>query len=270
MFYFFLVRWIYFVLLLTGEMNDAPYIIDILLAEFPTYFTLSIFCLILFWWIELYHYAVVAKNQFLERSKYLFIILNIVVYILLIALIIVFVSVPNDKTISCFNVDSSTSLAAITVGKVYQSIVSFIALFITIGFIIYGSMLIKRLYGSNDLSSSAKTQVFKFTAVTSLCSIGLLLQVSLLLYTTYATSINTVAAVILEFVAELIPASVLLYATGHRSAIIKAIQQKFFSGEEVFTDSSTTRSIDDRRRSAIKTNSVELSNSSRLKKSIRK
>jgi len=248
-------------------MNDAPYIIDILLAEFPTYFTLTIFCLILFWWIELYHYAIVAKNQFLERSKYLFVVLNLIVYILLIALIIVFVSVPNEKTISCFNVDSSTSSVAITVGKVYQSIVSFIALFITIGFIVYGSMLMKRLYGTADLSDSAKTQVFKFTAVTVLCSLGLLLQVALLLYTTFSSSIDTVAAVILEFIAELIPASVLLYATGHRSILFKAIHKLFGGDTEVFTENST-RSIDEKRRSSVrKTNSIELSNNNRIRKS---
>lgn len=51
---FFFLRWFYFVLVVAGVTLKAPLIIDILMAELPTYWFITIFTLLVLWWIEMY------------------------------------------------------------------------------------------------------------------------------------------------------------------------------------------------------------------------
>jgi hypothetical protein len=44
------VRFIYFILVPTGVMRKAPLVIDLLMAELPTYVFFTIFTLMVLWW----------------------------------------------------------------------------------------------------------------------------------------------------------------------------------------------------------------------------
>lgn len=92
----------------------------------------------------------------------------------------------------------------------YKSIVSAIALLLALGFIIYGSILVRRMTG---LTHGAREKLIKFALVAVACTIGLLLQCALLLYSTFKSSDSPtpiVLAIVLVLIVELLPGGILL------------------------------------------------------------
>jgi len=69
------------------------------------------------------------------------------------------------------------------------------------------------LFSSMNLKTSnadGREKIIRFSAVTVICALGLLLQVIILLYITFASSIDTVAAIVVFMIAELLPTLTLL------------------------------------------------------------
>lgn len=95
LFFFFFLRWLYFILVPAGVMIKAPLIIDILMAELPTYFFITIFSLLVLWWVELYH-RTSARKRFLGRMNWVFVGVNTVLYLFLLVVIIIY-AVTEDN-----------------------------------------------------------------------------------------------------------------------------------------------------------------------------
>lgn len=89
-------------------------------------------------------------------------------------------------------------------------IVSVIALVLALGFAVYGTILVRRMKG---LAHGAREKLIKFALVAVACTVGLLLQCALLLYSTFkssASSTSTIVAIILVLLVELLPGGILL------------------------------------------------------------
>lgn len=89
-------------------------------------------------------------------------------------------------------------------------IVSIVALVLAVGFAVYGTILLRRMKG---LAHNAREKLIKFALVAVACTIGLLLQCVLLLYSTFKSSnstTSTVVAIVLVLIVELLPGGILL------------------------------------------------------------
>jgi len=135
------------------------------------------------------------------------------IYTLLIIIIIIYIALPNSnsKVIGTCLLENSTDNAKI-VAQVYKSIVAFIALLITIPFLVYGIILLLTIGTVPVNTSGHKQLLIKFTAVTITCSVALIAQCALLLYTSFASdqNISTVGALIAVIILEIIPGWVLM------------------------------------------------------------
>lgn len=205
---FFFLRWLYFILVPAGVMLRAPLIIDILMAELPTYFFITIFSLLVLWWVELYHRSSARKN-FLGRMKWVFILVNVVLYLFLLIVIIVYAVTENDNNLGACSTASRSTKKADTVAKVYKVFVSVIALILAGGFMIYGIRLFLMVVGV----SGSLDRIVKFVLISTICSLGLLLQCALLLYSTFKPSTrrtDTALAIAFTLVVEVLPGLVLI------------------------------------------------------------
>ncbi len=95
-------------------MRKAPVAIDLLMAELPTYIYFTVFMLMVFWWIELYHRSTGRSDSegFLGRMKPVFIVVNALMYTFFIIVLIIYAvkyqTVPRPP---CFDaVDRSLSV----------------------------------------------------------------------------------------------------------------------------------------------------------------
>jgi len=169
--------------------------------------------------------------------KYPLIAANIIMYTFLLVIIIIYIALPQGNSqaiVTCTSSLSSIGGDATTVAKVYKSVVAAIALLLSVGFIVYGAALLKVMnIWSSD--GKGKEKILRFTAVTFLCTVGLLMQVAILLYTTFADSVNTMAAIIVYMIAELIPTLSLIVTMRSPSEV----KLKYFTG--IFNDTKSTR-----------------------------
>src|SRR6185437_1397611 len=66
------------------------------LSRLPTYFFITIFTLMVLWWVELYHRSS-AKKGFLGRMKWVFVAINVVLYVFLIIVIIIYAVTEGSR-----------------------------------------------------------------------------------------------------------------------------------------------------------------------------
>jgi len=160
----------------------------------------------------MYHFASslsALQSNFLMRMKPFFFLANGVIYTLLLVIIIVYIALPTSYgSLGTCSSGSTTNKAKI-VALVYKVIVSVIALIITIPFLTYGARLLYSISKSMK-GSTHKQLLLKFLLVTITCSVALIAQCALLLYTSFASDISTVAALIVAIIVELIPGMVLI------------------------------------------------------------
>lgn len=108
----------------------------------------------------------------------------------------------------CSTASRSTKTAD-TVAKTYKVFVSAIAFIIAVGFMIYGLRLFLMVVGV----SGSLDRIVKFVLISIVCSLGLLLQCALLLYSTFNISdrqTDTALAISFTLVVEVLPGLVLV------------------------------------------------------------
>jgi len=195
-----------------GVLLNIAKVGDFLIAELPTYFFFSIFTLLVFWWIEICHFASELRG-ILGRLRWVFLGVNVVIYLLLVVVVIAF-AVEGASTVPSSNlclITYSKNSYADTIAKVYHCILAGIALLLFIGFAVYGTKIVSMLVSMGKTSGVDHRRVIQFTLLASTSAISLLLECALLLYTTFGTQISTVGALIVLIVVEVVPASVMLF-----------------------------------------------------------
>jgi len=207
-----LLRWLYFVLILTGSSLSLPKIVEILFAELPTYLFFSIFMLLVFWCVQVALFAT-AGERVLRRLRFSFLLVNCVMYCLLLVVVIVYVAVGSqrNKTPACSTGDAGYEKQAPSiVAKVYRCIVAALAAVISIAFLLFGGRVL--LFLGSMTVAEKRSFVLLLTMTITVC-VGLLVQCALLLYDTFASStLSTDAACTLTVLFELIPALAMFVA----------------------------------------------------------
>jgi chromate transport protein ChrA len=95
------------------------------------------------------------------------------------------------------------------VAKIYKVFVSTIAFILAVGFMIYGLRLFLMVVGV----SGSLDRIIKFVLISTVCSLGLLLQCALLLYSTFkpaSSKTDTALAISFTLVVEVLPGLVLI------------------------------------------------------------
>ena len=178
--------------------------------------------------MELYHNATALQTSLLGRLKWLFVGINAFLYLFLIIVVAVYAARVNKKEIALCGDSGSRDEASINLTKcvpvtrntvqapllitrrAYKVIVSAVAFVLAMGFMIYGTILLHRMTG---LAHNARDKLIKFALVAVACTIGLLLQCALLLYSTFkksGSSTSTIVAIVLVLIVELLPGGILL------------------------------------------------------------
>lgn len=204
------LRWTYFIVTPLGRLVDSPQLGDLVYAELPFYVYLSMFTVLVAWWIEIYHFAMSAKKAFLRNARWILIGVNVAMYCFFLAVIIAYAAASSGRTSSlksvCVSPDSGSksSRAASVLSKVYKVFISVIAAILAFGFLIYGGILVRVLTSGNNVNLRS---LINFSVIGATCAVGLLVECGVLLYTTFAsqTNLNTAAALVVLILAEVIP-----------------------------------------------------------------
>eukprot|EP01091_Cochliopodium_minus_P008704 TRINITY_DN2013_c0_g4_i3.p1 TRINITY_DN2013_c0_g4~~TRINITY_DN2013_c0_g4_i3.p1 ORF type:complete len:1507 (-),score=272.92 TRINITY_DN2013_c0_g4_i3:302-4822(-) len=150
-----------------SKSNNAGYFI---LAELPYYVFLSIFLLVVMFWIVI---SSVAKRDVLRSIFWPFLITNVLLYTFFIIVLIVSTTVTGN--------------GAVILNKVYKSIVAFIALAIVVFAIIFGTIVLKNMVRGWRLSGKKLPRhLIKTSIILFITAIALLLQIAYLLYSAFA------------------------------------------------------------------------------------
>jgi len=164
--------------------------------------------LLVFWWIELYHRS--GRNKsFLGGMKWVFIGVNAALYLFLLIVIIVYAATEGKYGVGICSTASRSTQAADTLAKVYKVFISLIALILAAGFMTYGL----RLFLLVIQVAGSRSRITKFGSIAIICSVGLLLQCALLLYSTFKPAshkTNTALAISFTLVVEVLPGIILI------------------------------------------------------------
>lgn len=238
------VRWVYFILVLSGVAGDIPVFIEIMLVELPLFFFFSVLSLIVLKWLD------VARKSTSGRSKksppvwsitnVLGLLLNIIMYsLLLVFAILSAVGVGERDQSKC---STETKQQDPTMSIVYHVLISLICFIIGISFIIIGSKVTIQLLRLGG-ATTQRVRFVQFTVIAASCSIAMILQAILVLIASIIV-IPSIAAVLILILIELVPILLLIWTWNKPISAVKAIRSvaSLASGTSSTQSESTTGS----------------------------
>ncbi|ELR11591.1 uncharacterized protein ACA1_258530 [Acanthamoeba castellanii str. Neff] len=275
-----ILRVIYFAMLPTGVLNDTNVVVYIILGDLPVYLFLSIYTLLLFFWVELVHWTLKKGGPtMLKRMKIMFALVNAFIYLFLIVLIIIFISLQastSSTDTSCStsyfidggdpNSDLKDARKALAI--LYQSVIIFIALCLALAFLVYGSVVIWMLAHvkamSEKLAKLKRNKMIKFSVVLVICTVALLGMCAFLLYGTIDQNVNAIGAIVFVIVVEITPLLLLIFTVYAKRTNVFSFWYSTARGRlSRATTSAGSSSPSAQSSSAIDQSSVEMSSSVR-------
>ncbi|EGC35455.1 hypothetical protein DICPUDRAFT_78846 [Dictyostelium purpureum] len=237
---FILIRSIYFFLLVNGKLSDSP-VADYILVVLPTFIYFTSFCLIIILWYVIV-FLVLKKNRgadtLTKRLYSMVFIINLVLYMLFIAIVLVFQYTKYTPINDCGSrifVATKTSAAQRGVSIAYAVIQAFISLLLGTAFIYLGSSLYKRLHFGNVNTGSKTNHQTKVFILSIICSIGFLLHCAFVLV--LVSDFNSIVfSFIGLIITEIIPAIAILYCFNPRE------KQRDKNGNTLGNSTTTGRS----------------------------
>jgi len=204
------VRTIYFILLATEVLIDAPSWISVILVELPSFFYFSAFCVIVSLWLII-HRASLKVEKF-SRTTFigLFLIINFILYSLFVILIVVFYSVPSaDNSICGGRLYTSQEWPdSRIVAVVYRCFVALVSLLVALSFIVIGLFLYISFL--NVPAKQSKNRKIMVTVMGGVSTIGLISLSIFLVILVIINNQNNYASIIVLLCVEAIPSFVLL------------------------------------------------------------
>jgi len=233
------LRWTYFLATYLGRLLDVSRVGNLFYVELPFYLFLSLFTIVVAWWIEIYHFTVQASTSFLTRARWFLVAANVLLYLFLLVVVIAFATESAKSTYRyslCGQSGAPDDHTAILVSKIFKISEAVIALVLAVGFIFYGttvSVILSR--------GSAKNYriTIQFSFIAAVCAIALISQSVLLLYTTFAPSVNTVTGLLFLILVEIIP-GIVLVASFRQPRIQRGVKDLYWC--LLPTDGSTSTS----------------------------
>lgn len=206
-----LTRGLYFNLLATQVINDAPDVIDVIMVELPTFFYFASFTLFLaIWLIKVTRLGKVGK--FFLGSPWRFaatiIIVNALFFCLFIGLILFFEFLPPENDTKCggrVQEPIPDWTARRIVNAAYRIAIATVAVLMATLIIAFGGKIFFQL---SSKSKRARGLVFFLAFV---CAGGLLGQSGYLIYLVVSGVQNNVATIIVLLITEVTPSLVLLF-----------------------------------------------------------
>ncbi|EGC37857.1 hypothetical protein DICPUDRAFT_29604, partial [Dictyostelium purpureum] len=249
-FIFLTVRMVYFFLLPKGYLADSA-IADYSLVVLPTFFYFSCFTIILVLWFTIV-FLVLKNNASVDLSKRvssILVIVNVLIYLLLIAIIVAFQYTKNDYTNNCGNriiveIKNSSSQKAVSI--VYATVQAVISITIASLFIYLGGslyMAMRKSLNSNSNSRALK-KTKKIFLLTAVCSVGFILHCVFILVLVGIENPSVTFSFIGLVITEIIPSLTILYCYDQRVSL---------SLDRTLSIKSSTSSISDKTDSKLTT-----------------
>ncbi|KAN0022166.1 hypothetical protein ACTFIU_004335 [Dictyostelium citrinum] len=229
-FVFLLVRTIYFFLLPGGKLSNSA-VADYILVVLPTFFYFSCFTVIIVLWYVIV-VLVLKNNSASNFSNRLFSIVglvNFIIYLLLIAIILVFQytkDLPHEFCGSRIIFHVSTSKSQKTVSILYAVIQAVISLVLGVAFIYLGGSLYRAMRtasqgakkGGLDIKK-AHSRELKIFLLTTICSTGFLLHCLFIIILVALNEPSIVFSFIGLIITEIIPSITILYCYDQRTSL---------------------------------------------------
>eukprot|EP01125_Pyxidicula_operculata_P017030 TRINITY_DN5921_c0_g1_i2.p1 TRINITY_DN5921_c0_g1~~TRINITY_DN5921_c0_g1_i2.p1 ORF type:complete len:1565 (-),score=227.86 TRINITY_DN5921_c0_g1_i2:121-4245(-) len=231
---FLLDRIIYFILTSVGAFASAP-ALETIFSELPGLFYLSIICLIVIQWAEIYHYKFKKldshKNGQLQK---LVIACNLFIYACFVVLLIIYSTVgTGSQEVDCTTPQSVLEQVTPSDGVVYAYKAIYAALCCVMSFLVafYGSKAVNMLNVSSKTRKAILTgQSAKFLLLSVICSATTLVNAFLLIGTSVEKSPNPYAVLIVLFLIELPSAGIIINLFNKTSVFIAGITTQVTSG----------------------------------------
>ncbi|KAN0050521.1 hypothetical protein ACTA71_003650 [Dictyostelium dimigraforme] len=229
-FVFLFVRTLYFFLLPSGKLANSA-VADYILVVLPTFFYFSCFTVIIVLWYVVV-VLVLKNNSASNFSNRLFSIVglvNLIIYLLLVAIILVFQYTKDLQDEFCgsriiFHV--STSKSQKTVSVLYAVIQAFISLILGIAFIYLGGSLFKAMRTATKGAKKgglnvkkAHSRELKIFLLTTICSTGFLLHCLFIIILVALKEPSIVFSFIGLIITEIIPSITILYCYDQRTSL---------------------------------------------------
>ncbi|KAM9998091.1 hypothetical protein ACTFIY_007754 [Dictyostelium cf. discoideum] len=222
-FIFVLVRMVYFFLLPKGYLADSS-IADYILVVLPTFFFFSCFTIIIVLWYAIV-FLVLKNNSrasdLTKRVNYILIMVNIIIYLLLISIVIVFQYTKDRYNNNCGNriiIDVKTSTSQKAVSIVYAVVQATISLVIGSAFIYLGSSLYSSMSKaiSNSNNARAIKKAKKIFLLTTISGTGFILHCIFIIILVSIKNPSVIFSFIGLIITEIIPSVTILYCYDQR------------------------------------------------------
>ncbi|KAN0029069.1 hypothetical protein ACTFIV_010939 [Dictyostelium citrinum] len=222
-FIFVSVRMVYFFLLPKGYLADSS-IADYVLVVLPTFFFFSCFTIIIVLWYAIV-FLVLKNNSrasdLTKRVNYILIMVNVIIYLLLISIVIVFQYTKDRYNNNCGNriiIDVKTSTSQKAVSIVYAVVQATISLVIGSAFIYLGSSLYSSMSRaiSNSTNARAVKKAKKIFLLTTISGTGFILHCIFIIILVSIKNPSVVFSFIGLIITEIIPSVTILYCYDQR------------------------------------------------------
>ncbi|KAM9989789.1 hypothetical protein ACTFIY_005831 [Dictyostelium cf. discoideum] len=219
---FITIRAIYFFIMPSGNLSDSP-IIDYILVVLPTFIYFTAFNILLVLWYVIV-FLVLKKNKSADNlTKRLFTIvfvINAFLYILFIAIVLVFQYTKSNPTNDCGSrivipIESSTPQRVVSI--VYAVIQALISLVMGAAFIYLGGRLFIVMRSTNIKVGSKSNHQRKIFILSFVCSIGFLLHCAFVLILVAGNVNSMIFSFIGLIITEIIPACSILFCFDQRA-----------------------------------------------------
>ncbi|EGC39924.1 hypothetical protein DICPUDRAFT_147210 [Dictyostelium purpureum] len=220
---FILIRAIYFFIMPSGALAYSP-VADYILVVLPTFIYFTAFTIVVVLWYVIF-FLVLKKHRSAESlSKRIYTtvaVINAVLYLLFIAIVLVFQYTKQDKPNNCGSrivipVESTTPQRVVSI--VYAVVQALISLVIGSAFLYLGSSLYSAMRSNKVGSTSNKAHhQRKIFTLTLTCSIGFILHCIFVLIMVAANVNSIIFSFICLVLTEVIPAISILWSFDQRN-----------------------------------------------------
>ncbi|KAN0055513.1 hypothetical protein ACTA71_008626 [Dictyostelium dimigraforme] len=222
-FIFVSVRMVYFFLLPKGYLADSS-IADYVLVVLPTFFFFSCFTIIIVLWYVIVFLVLKNNNSasdLTKRVNYILIMVNVIIYLLLISIVVVFQYTKDRFNNNCGNrviIDVKTSTSQKAVSIVYAVVQATISLVIGSAFIYLGSSLYRSMSKAISSSSNARAvkKAKKIFLLTTISGTGFILHCIFIIALVSIKNPSIVFSFIGLIITEIIPSVTILYCYDQR------------------------------------------------------
>ncbi|EGC39926.1 hypothetical protein DICPUDRAFT_14599, partial [Dictyostelium purpureum] len=222
-FSFVTIRMVYFFLLPNGSLSDNS-VADYILVILPTFFYFSCYTIVVVLWYTII-FIVLKVNSSRNLQKRVFSLLgiiNLIIYILLVVVILVFNFTKESNSNSCGNrviIDPKSSNSQKTVSILYAVIQALISLVIGAAFIYLGGSLYLAMKKVKTPSSKSSKHQQKIFLLTTICSAGFILHCIFILVIVGLKEPSVVFSFIGLILTEVIPSVTILYCYDQRASL---------------------------------------------------